>query len=108
MNATTHTIAPEVAQALSDGRAVVALESTLIAQGLPWPENLNTAAEAEEAVRASGAVPATIAVFAGRVRVGLGAAEREHLARSGSFAKAGRRDLAAALARGLDAATTVS
>ncbi len=98
----------EVAEVRERGGAVVALESTLVAQGLPWPENLETAREAEAAVRAAGAVPATVAVLAGLVRVGLSGAELEHLARSGTFAKAGRRDLAAAVASGLDAATTVA
>lgn len=99
---------PEVARALSAGRAVVALESTLVAQGLPWPENLETARRAEAAVRDAGATPATIAVFGGRVRVGLGEDELEALARSGRFLKAGRRDLGMVVSKGLDAATTVS
>ncbi|AGA24977.1 pseudouridine-5'-phosphate glycosidase [Singulisphaera acidiphila] len=101
-------IAAEVKEALAEGRAVVALESTLVAQGLPWPANLETAQGAEAAVRAAGATPATIAVVAGRIRVGLSALELEHLARAGTFLKAGRRDLSQAVARRLDAATTVS
>jgi pseudouridine-5'-phosphate glycosidase len=101
-------IADEVREGLAEGRGVVALESTLIAQGLPWPENLETAREAEAAVRDGGAVPATIAVIGGRVRIGLSAEELERVARSGSFLKAGRRDLGSAVARALDAATTVS
>src|SRR4051812_48895853 len=106
--ASTHAIAGEVAEALAGERPVVALESTLVAQGLPWPENLETARRAEAAVRSGGAVPATIAVIAGRVRVGLSDGELEHLARAGTFLKAGRRDLGLVVARGLDAATTVS
>lgn len=101
-------VAPEVAAARDAGRAVVALESTLIAHGLPWPENLETAREAEAAVRDSGAAPATIAVLGGRVRVGLGPSDLERLARPGRFAKAGRRDLGPAVALGREAATTVS
>jgi pseudouridine-5'-phosphate glycosidase len=101
-------ISEEVADALAEGRGVVALESTLIAQGLPWPENLETARDAESAVRAGGSVPATIAVLGGIVRIGLADSELERVARAGTFIKAGRRDLAAAVARGLDAATTVS
>jgi pseudouridine-5'-phosphate glycosidase len=97
-----------VAEALAAGRAVVALESTLIAHGLPWPENLETAREAESAVRRAGAVPATVAVLGGVIRVGLSAGEVEQVARAGRFVKASRGDLAAAVARGLDAATTVS
>ena len=98
----------EVSEARAGGRPVVALESTLIAHGLPWPDNLETARGAEEAVRRAGATPATIAVLGGVIRVGLSGGELERVARSGTFLKAGRRDLAAAVARGLDAATTVS
>lgn len=102
-------IAPEVAAALRDGSAVVALESTLIAQGLPWPENLETAQNAEAAVREAGAVPATIAVLQGVVRIGLDVDEIRRIASFGDqFLKASRRDLGYALARGLDAATTVA
>ena len=101
-------VADEVADALSGGRPVVALESTLIAHGLPWPDNLETARASESAVRAAGAVPATIAVGGGVVRVGLDDATLERMATSGGFLKAGRRDLSAIAARGLDAATTVS
>ena len=108
MDAREHACGAEVAAALEAGRPVVALESTLVAHGLPWPENLETARGAEEAVRGAGAVPATVAVVGGRVRVGLEAGELEHLARSGTFVKLGRRDLGMAVARGLDGATTVS
>lgn len=101
-------IADGVRAGLAEGRGVVALESTLIAHGLPWPENLATARAAEAAVRDGGAVPATVAVIGGRVRIGLSAAELERVAHSGSFLKAGRRDLGSAVARRLDAATTVS
>ena len=101
-------VTPEVAEAIDGGRPVVALESTLIAHGLPWPSNLETAMAAERAVREGGAVPATIAVLGGRVRVGLGPAELERLAGSTQVLKAGRRDLSAAVAGGVDAATTVS
>jgi pseudouridine-5'-phosphate glycosidase len=101
-------VAPEVAGALGEHRAVVALESTLLAHGLPWPQNLETAREAEEAVRRGGAVPATIAVIGGRIQVGLTADELERVARPGRFVKASRRDLATVVARGGDAATTVS
>lgn len=102
------TVAPEVAAALAEGRGVVALESTLITHGLPWPDNLEVARASEAAVRAAGAVPATVAVLAGSLRVGLAVAEVEALARSQGFRKASRRDLAACVALGLDAATTVS
>ncbi len=98
----------EVAAALRDGLPVVALESTLIAHGLPWPINLETARAAEAAVRAEGAVPATVAVWHGRPTVGLDAAQVEHLARAPGVLKASRRDLGAAVAGRSCAATTVA
>jgi pseudouridine-5'-phosphate glycosidase len=102
------TLHPEVEAAVRAGRPVVALESTLIAHGLPWPLNLDTAREAEAAVRAEGAVPATVAVWRGRPTVGLRDADLEQLARSKDVLKASRRDLAVAVAQGRDAATTVA
>ncbi len=102
-------IAEEVKDALRGGRAVVALESTIIAHGLPYPENLQLAKELEATIRSEGAVPATIAVIEGRACVGLDDAELERLADpETSFAKAGALDLPAVLARKEDAATTVS
>jgi pseudouridine-5'-phosphate glycosidase len=101
-------IRPEIAEAVRDRVAVVALESTLIAHGLPWPENLETARAAEAVVREAGAVPATIAVLAGRPTVGLTDAEIVELARAKNVLKASRRDLAAAVASGRTAATTVA
>jgi pseudouridine-5'-phosphate glycosidase len=99
----------EVASALDLGAPVVALESTIVAHGLPWPANLEVAQELEAAVRRGGAVPATIAVIGGECRIGLDGAALEALARDGArFAKAGATDLAVHLARGSDAATTVS
>jgi pseudouridine-5'-phosphate glycosidase len=98
-----------VRAALAARRPVVALESTIIAHGLPWPRNLETARQLEADVRAEGAEPATIAVLGGALRVGLGDAELEQLARNGkSLAKFGTRDLGAALALRRDGATTVS
>jgi pseudouridine-5'-phosphate glycosidase len=100
---------PEVAAARAAGRPIVALESTLIAHGLPWPDNLAIARELEATVRAAGAVPATIAVVDGRPQIGLPAEVLERLAQGGGgFAKAGATDLAVHLARGSSAATTVS
>jgi pseudouridine-5'-phosphate glycosidase len=99
---------PEVSGALRAGRGVVALESTLIAHGLPRPENLRVAREAEAAVRDAGAVPATIAVVGGEVRVGLDDAALEVVALAEGVIKAGVRDLAPAVAQGVDAATTVA
>ena len=103
-------VAAEVADALTDGRPVVALESTLISHGLPYPQNLEVARASEAAVRASGAVPATVAVHDGALLVGLDAAALEALATapSGSVRKAARPSLAVALAEGGWAATTVS
>jgi pseudouridine-5'-phosphate glycosidase len=103
-----HELLPEVTEALAEGRGVVALESTLIAHGLPWPVNLETALAAEAAVRQAGAVPATIAVLQGTIRVGLLEAEIERMAQSRTFLKASRRDLSAAVSGGLDASTTVA
>jgi len=103
-------ISPTVADALAEGRPVVALESTLISHGLPYPQNLDVATASESAVRDAGAVPATIAVRGGRVLVGLDNAALEALATApaGSVRKAARPSLAAALADGGWAATTVS
>jgi pseudouridine-5'-phosphate glycosidase len=98
----------EVADALAAGRGVVALESTLIAHGLPQPDNLRVAREAEAAVREAGAVPATVAVVAGEVRIGLDDAALEAVATGADVIKAGVRDLAPAVARGATAATTVA
>jgi pseudouridylate synthase len=103
-------IASEIAAALGTGRAVVALESTLITHGLPYPASVETAAAMEAAIRESGAVPATIAILSGRITVGLTAAEIEHLATrpAGSVRKCSRRDFPIAVARSEDAATTVA
>jgi len=103
------TPSPEVASALAEGRPVVALESTLISHGLPYPKNLEVARAAEAAVREGGAVPATIAIRDGRILIGLLEAELEKLARApaGSIVKASRPNLALALRAGR-AATTVS
>ena len=100
---------PEVASALAEGRPVVALESTVISHGMPYPKNLETAKALENAVRAEGAVPATIAVLDGRIRVGLDGDALERLAKGGkSVMKLSRRDLPVALATGVPGATTVA
>jgi pseudouridine-5'-phosphate glycosidase len=98
----------EVAEALDAGRPVVALESTIITHGLPWPRNIETALAVEAAVREAGATPATIAVLGGRVRVGLDPAALEDLARATDVAKLSRADLAARLALLGDGSTTVA
>jgi pseudouridine-5'-phosphate glycosidase len=103
-------VGEEVASALAAGRPVVALESTLISHGLPWPDNLEVARASEAAVRESGAVPATVAIHEGQLLVGLDEAALEALATApaGSVRKAARPSLAIALAGGGWAATTVS
>jgi pseudouridylate synthase len=98
----------EVASALAAGRAVVALESTIVTHGMPYPRNLETALGVEDVVRAHGAVPATIAMVDGRPRIGLEPVELEKLAAGEGVAKASRRDLAALVAKGRSAGTTVS
>jgi len=99
-----------VAAALAENQPVVALESSILAQGLPWPHNLDAAREAAAAVAGAGAVPACIGVIGGCVRIGLDAGELETFARNagGGIGKAATRDLPVLLARGADAATTVS
>ena len=102
-------IKPEVAEALAAGKPVVALESTIISHGMPYPQNVETALEVERIVREHGAVPATIAVIGGRLKAGLTAEEIEYFGKKGlNIAKASRRDLAVLCARGEDGATTVT
>jgi pseudouridine-5'-phosphate glycosidase len=107
----THiTIAPEVQQALAQNKPVVALESTLITHGLPYPQNRDTALAMEQAVRDEGAIPATIAILQGKITVGLSQDEVEMLAQmpTGSVRKCSRRDIAIAVGLGETAATTVA
>ena len=99
---------PEVREALNERRPVVALESTLITHGLPYPVNLEVASGMEKAVRENGAVPATIAVLKGRITVGLTQDQLAYLARARDVRKCSRRDLPIALARQEDGATTVA
>lgn len=102
-------ISDEVSRALSNGNAIVALESTIITHGMPFPQNLETAREVEEEVRGAGAVPATIAIIDGRLKAGLTDTELEHLAREGhSAAKVSRRDLAPVLVSSVLGGTTVA
>jgi Uncharacterized enzyme involved in pigment biosynthesis len=98
----------DVAQALAEGRAVVALESSIIAQGMPYPANVETALQVEETIRRAGAVPATTAVLDGALRVGLSPAEIERLGTAKDAVKVGRRDLARALVTKAAGGTTVS
>jgi pseudouridine-5'-phosphate glycosidase len=102
-------IEPEVAAALRSGQAVVALESTIISHGMPYPRNVETATTVEATVRAGGAIPATIAILGGRLKVGLTAAELQRLGQQGeAIIKCSRRDLPVVVARGQDGATTVA
>ena len=102
-------IAPEVAQALKEGKPVVALESTIISHGMPYPQNVETALKVEEVIRENGAVPATIAIIGGRLKAGLSKEEIDHLGRAGhAVTKASRRDMPSIVARGIDGATTVT
>ena len=102
-------INPEVAAALAEGKPVVALESTIISHGMPYPQNVETALNVERIVRENGAVPATIAIIGGRLKAGLTAEEIEYFGKKGQdIAKASRRDLAVLCARGEDGATTVT
>ena len=102
-------ISPEVQKALAEGKPVVALESTIISHGMPYPKNVETAMLVEKTIRDNGAVPATIAIIGGRLKAGLSPEEIEYLGKSGrKVAKVSRRDLAAIVARGADGATTVT
>ena len=102
-------VAPEVTEALQSGQPLVALESTIISHGMPFPRNVETALSVENAVREAGAVPGTIAILNGRLRVGLNVNEIRQLGKSGSdVIKCSRRDLPFVVARKLDGATTVA
>ena len=102
-------LSPEVAGALAAGKPVVALESTIISHGMPYPQNVETALMVEKTIRDNGAVPATIAVIGGRLKAGLTPSEIEYLGKKGrAVTKASRRDLPVLVARGEDGATTVT
>ncbi len=102
------TIEPTVAAAIDGGRPVVALESTIISHGMPYPRNVETAREVEAIVRKAGATPATIAIMDGTFRIGLTEDELEELGQRGDVLKASRRDVGLAMATGRTAATTVA
>ena len=100
---------PEVAAAIAEGKPVVALESTIISHGMPYPQNVETALNVERIIRENGAVPATIAIIGGRLKAGLTAEEIEYFGKKGrAIHKASRRDLAVLCAKGEDGATTVT
>ena len=101
-------IAPEIKSAVEAGKPVVALESTILSHGMPYPENRTCAAEVERIIRAEGAIPATMAIIDGRMKVGLSAGELELMCRGENVAKVSRRDLPILLATGGTGATTVA
>ncbi|MFS8541642.1 MAG: pseudouridine-5'-phosphate glycosidase [Tissierellales bacterium] len=101
-------IKPEVLEALNNGEAVVALESTIISHGMPYPENIETALNVEKIIRGEGATPATIAILGGRIKVGLNEEELEYLARSKNVVKTSRRDIPFVISQKLDGGTTVA
>ncbi len=101
-------VSPEVQAALTQGKAVVALESTIISHGMPYPDNVKTALELEEIIRQQGAVPATIAILGGQIKVGLSRDEVEMLGKAKDVEKVSRRDLPFVVAKGLNGATTVA
>lgn len=101
-------IAPEVKQALENNKAVVALESTIISHGMPYPQNVETAREVEEIVRDNGAIPATIAIMDGKIKIGLTEEELESLGNSSDAVKVSRRDIPEVIAKKQIGATTVA
>lgn len=101
-------IKPEVAEAIKAGKAVVALESTIISHGMPYPRNVETALKVEKIIRDGGAIPATIAILGGRLKVGLTESEIEYLGKTPNVIKTSRRDIPFIIAKKLDGATTVA
>lgn len=102
-------VSPEVQEALSNNKPVVALESTIISHGMPYPQNVETALKVEQVIRDCGAVPATIAVIKGKMKAGCTPEEIEYLGKKGTeVTKCSRRDMPVVLARGMDGATTVT
>lgn len=101
-------IKPEIKKALEEGKAVVALESTIISHGMPYPRNVETALNVEQIIRDNGAIPATIAIMDGKLKVGLSKDEIESLGKSSDAIKCSRRDIPFILAKKLDGATTVA
>ena len=101
-------IKPEIKKALEEGKAVVALESTIISHGMPYPRNVETALNVEQIIRDNGAIPATIAIMDGKLKVGLSKDEIGSLGKSSDAIKCSRRDIPFILAKKLDGATTVA
>jgi len=101
-------VTPEISEAVREGRPVVALESTILSHGMPYPQNLEFAHKVEEIVRGEGAVPATTAILGGKLKVGLNAEELERMCRADGVGKVSRRDVAVYVAEGMAGATTVA
>ena len=101
-------IKPDIEKALEDGQPVVALESTIISHGMPYPKNVETALEVERIIRENGAIPATIAIIGGKIKVGLSPEEIEYLGKADNVVKVSRRDYPLVIANKLDGATTVA
>lgn len=102
-------VAPEVKKALEEGKPVVALESTIISHGMPYPKNVETALNVEKVIRDNGAIPATIAIIGGKLKAGLSKDEIEYLGKEGQkVTKVSRRDLPVIVSKGMDGATTVA
>ena len=101
-------ITPEIKEALSQGKPIVALESTILSHGMPYPENVEFAHKVEEIIRGEGAIPATTAIIGGKLKVGLNSDELELMCKAENVAKASRRDVAVYLVSGQTAATTVA
>lgn len=101
-------IKPEVEKALEEGTPVVALESTIISHGMPYPKNVETALAVEEVIRKNGAIPATIAIIEGRIKIGLTPEEIEYMAKADNVLKVSRRDFPLVISQKLDGATTVA
>ena len=101
-------ITPEIQEALAQGKPIVALESTILSHGMPYPENVEFAHKVEEIIRGEGAIPATTAIIGGKLKVGLNSDELELMCKAENVAKASRRDVAVYLVSGQTAATTVA
>jgi pseudouridine-5'-phosphate glycosidase len=101
-------ITKEIQQALSENKPVVALESTIISHGMPYPENVESARNSERIIREEGAIPATIAIIGGKIKIGLENDELEYMGKNNKIKKASRRDMAMLIAKKLDGATTVA
>ncbi len=101
-------IKPEVLEAIKEGRAVVALESTIICHGMPYPRNVETALNVEKIIRENGAIPATVAILNGKIKVGLTEDEIEYLGKTKNVVKTSRRDIPFVVSKKLDGATTVA